>query len=59
MIIILALTVSLLYHRAHDFTVCMRSRFELCLRKDAKIPPIIWGRDHIDEGHRKQWAAEL
>lgn len=35
------------------------AQVRVVLRVAAKLPPVVWGGDHIDEGHRKQWAAEL
>lgn len=31
----------------------------MALRESAGLPRLVWGGDHIDEGHRKLFAAEL
>lgn len=31
----------------------------VALRESAGLPRLVWGGDHIDEGHRKLFAAEL
>lgn len=34
-------------------------KVRVALRESAGLPRLVWGGDHIDEGHRKLFAAEL